>query len=107
MLQLQQTVFLTNNVQRALDDVARLCDFNKKADAYAKAYVTELHNRANDVPLYSALLDKFTDSLKEIMDGGLPRHMLESCLRQHFPDSFLSSNRTPAIESCQYSGLAR
>ena len=104
---MQQNVFFTNNVRRASDDVDRLSQFLFKAEIYANAYVAEFHQRCNDVPIYSALLDKFNANLKELRDSGLPLHLLESCLRENFPSMFLNISRSPTIESFQYSGIAR
>jgi len=104
---IQQNTLLTNNSERASDDVDRLSDFLEKAEAYAKTLVTLYHQNFNDIPIYSSLLENLNASLKEARAGGLPGHMLETCVREIFPACFLATSRSPTTESFQYSSLAR
>jgi len=87
--------------------VKRLSDFLKKAEAYAKKTVEELHMIHKDLPIYSSLLEKISASLKEARAGGLPGHMLEACVRENFPACFISTSRSPTTEYFQYSSLSR
>jgi hypothetical protein len=104
---IQQNTLLANNSKRASDDVDRQSDFLDKAEAYAKTLVTLYHKNYDDIPIYSSLLENLNASLKEARAGGLPGHMLETCVQENFPACFLGASRSSTTKSFQYSSLAR